>query len=74
MYKLILSLVAVATLTTGCANMTPEQNAALGAGLVGAAAVGAAYAGARRPVYVQPVYVAPVYVRPVRCDVYGRCW
>ncbi len=67
---LICTIVAVATLTTGCANLTPEQNAALGAGLMGAAAVGAAVADARRPVYVapQPVYVVrPVYVAP-------RCW
>ncbi len=71
---LICATVAVATLTTGCANLTPEQNAALGAGLVGAAAVGAAVANSRRPVYVapapvyvRPVYVAPVYVRPT-------CW
>lgn len=75
-----LSLLAATLVTTGCANLTPEQNAALGAGLMGAAAVGAAVADARRPVYVQPVqvvrpvYVAPVYVRPVRCDAWGRCW
>ena len=79
MKRLLLSAtVAVAILTTGCAGMTPEQNAALGAGLVGAAAVAGAVANARRPVYVAPavVYVrpAPVYVRPVRCDYYGRCW
>ena len=72
----VIASIAVATLTTGCANLTPEQNAALGAGLIGAAAVGAAVAESRRPVYVAPVYVrpapvyvAPVYVRPVR-----PCW
>jgi hypothetical protein len=61
--KIIVAALIAASLT-GCANLTPEQNAALGAGLVGAAAVGAAYAGAR---YSQPVYVQqPVYVVPVR--------
>jgi hypothetical protein len=74
---LVVATVAVATLTTGCANLTPEQNAALGAGLMGAAAVGAAVADSRRPVYVQPapvVVVRPVLVRPIRCDAWGRCW
>lgn len=74
---LLLSLIAATVATTGCANLTPEQNAALGAGLLGAAAVGAAVADARRPVYVQPapvVVVRPVYVRPLRCDSWGRCW
>ncbi len=69
MKKLLLLAVAVATLTTGCANLTPEQNAALGAGLMGAAAVGAAVADARRPVYIAPqpvVVVRPVYPRCVR--------
>jgi hypothetical protein len=69
--KKILAISLIAALATGCANMTPEQNAALGAGLVGAAAVAGAVANARQPVYVQPVYVRqPITV----CNVYGRCW
>lgn len=77
MKHLIPTLLIVATTlaTTGCANMTPEQNArvgaAIGAGLMGAAAVADAYAQSRRPVYVapQPVYVAPVYIAPR-----PNCW
>jgi len=70
---LSIAALAASVLATGCANLTPEQNAALGAGLLGAAAVGAAVADARRPVYVQPVYVRPVYVRPApRWNPY--CW
>jgi hypothetical protein len=67
MIKIIAALTIAATIT-GCANLTPEQNAALGAGLVGAAAVAGAVANARQPVY----YVRPAPVRV--CNVYGRCW
>ena len=69
MKRTITLLAAAAALVsaTGCANMTPEQNArvgaAIGAGLMGAAAVADAYANSRRPA---PVYVAPVYVAPAR--------
>jgi hypothetical protein len=67
MKKLALTLALVASLaTTGCANMTPEDNArvgaAIGGALLGGLAVAAAVADARHPVYT-PVYVAPVYVR-----------
>ena len=66
--KRILALLLAAAILPGCANLTPEQNAAIGAALTGAAVIGGAYAGARyappQPVYVQPVYIAP---RP-------RCW
>jgi len=68
MNKLIIAVLAISASLTGCANLTPEQNAALGAGLVGAAAVAGAVADSRRPVY----YVRPAPVRV--CNVYGRCW
>lgn len=59
--------VALLATTTGCANMTPEEKAALGGAIVGGLAVAAGVAAARsRPVYVAPapVYVAPAYIAP----------
>lgn len=67
-----LLLLALAITSTGCANMSPEDNArvgaAIGGALLGAAAIAGAVYDARHPA---PVYV----VQPVRvCNRWGRCW
>lgn len=71
MKKISLALALCASIAvTGCGNLTPEQNAALGGAILGGLAVAGAVAAARQPVYYQPVYVVPVRT----CNRWGRCW
>lgn len=73
MKRIALAVAAAIALaaTTGCANMTPEDNARVGAAIGGALLGGLAVAGA---VY-EARHPAPVYiVQPVYVCRWGRCW
>lgn len=66
------ALTAAAYLSTGCANMTDEQRAALGGAIVGGLAVAGAVAASRPTYYAPPprVYVAPP--RSTTCQRFGN--
>lgn len=73
MKRTLCALLTAASLaaTTGCANMTPEQSAALGGALLGGLAVAGAVAASRPTYYVAP---APVYIAPryTTCNRWGH--
>ena len=73
MKRLTLAIAAAITLasTTGCANMTPEQQNQAAAAFVGVLAGAALGVAASRPVY-QPVYVAPRQITTTDCTRWGR--